>query len=182
MGSRAVLHAAVRWGSPQVQDHEGGRRFAGVVEAVGEDVTEFAPGDEVFGTSVRLGRVRAASREVRLVTQAGQPVLRGSGRRPDRRDHRPAGRCATRGRSARAEGADQRRVRRRRHLRRADREGVRRGRDRRVQHEERRAGPVARRRPRRSTTPRRTSPGAASATTLMIDIAGSRPFSKFSAC
>ena len=49
---------------------------------------------------------------------------------------------------ARAEGPDQRRVGRRGHVRRADREVVRRGGDRRVQHGERRPRPVARRRPR----------------------------------
>ncbi len=100
----------------------------------------------------RLGRVRARPRGSPRA-EAGQRVLRGSGGRPDRGDHRPAGAARQGRRSARTEGADQRRVRRRRHLRRPDREGAGRGRDRRVQHEERRPGPLARGRPRRRLQP-----------------------------
>ena len=65
--------------------------MAGRVEAVGKDVTEFKPGDKVFGTGAGAWAEYAAAREVRLVRQAGQRVLRGSGGRPDRSDHRPAG-------------------------------------------------------------------------------------------
>ena len=63
-------------------------------------------------------------------------------------------------RTARAAGPDQRRVRRRGHVRRPDRQGVRGGRDRGVQHPQRRPGPVARRRPRRRLHRARTSPAA----------------------
>ena len=44
-----------------------GADLAGRVEAVGKDVTEFQPGDEVFGTSGAAWAEYAAAREVRLV-------------------------------------------------------------------------------------------------------------------
>ena len=111
--------------------------------------TEFQPGDEVFGTTARrLGRVRACPRGSPRA-EAGQRVLRGSGRRPGRGDDRPPGAPRQGADPARAEGPDQRRVRRCRHLRRAARKGVRSGGDRRLQHGERGNGAIARRGPRR---------------------------------
>ena len=44
-----------------------GADVAGRVEAVGKDVTEFQPGDEVFGTAAGAWAEYAAAREVRLV-------------------------------------------------------------------------------------------------------------------
>ena len=44
-----------------------GADLAGVVEAIGRDVKEFAPGDEVFGTGLGAWREYAVAREPRLV-------------------------------------------------------------------------------------------------------------------
>jgi NADPH:quinone reductase-like Zn-dependent oxidoreductase len=44
-----------------------GADLAGVVEAVGAEVTEFQPGDEVFGTSAASWAEYAPAREIRLV-------------------------------------------------------------------------------------------------------------------
>ena len=109
----------------------------------------FKPGDEVFGTSGAAWADYAAAREVRLVPKPANVSFEEAAAVPIAaltalqalRDH-GAG-------AARAEGADQRRVGRRRHVRRADRQGARRGRDGRVLAAERRAGAGARRRPRR---------------------------------
>jgi NADPH:quinone reductase-like Zn-dependent oxidoreductase len=49
------------------KDRRVGADLAGVVEAVGEDVTEFGAGDEVFGTGLGAWAEYAASREPRLV-------------------------------------------------------------------------------------------------------------------
>ncbi|MFD9038856.1 alcohol dehydrogenase catalytic domain-containing protein [Streptomyces bottropensis] len=74
-----------------------GRTIAGVVEAVGSEVTGFAPGDTVYGTAVAAF---AAARPERSA-QAGPTHLRGAGdgtsqradRTPGRREHCPARRC-----------------------------------------------------------------------------------------
>lgn len=46
-----------------------GRAFAGVVEAVGEDITRFAPGDEVFGTTAGSLAELVVAREGKLATK-----------------------------------------------------------------------------------------------------------------
>jgi NADPH:quinone reductase-like Zn-dependent oxidoreductase len=51
------------------KDPRVGADLAGRVEAVGADVTEFQPGDEVFGTSGASWAEYAPAREVRLVTK-----------------------------------------------------------------------------------------------------------------
>ena len=148
-GVTGPYFARIGNGLRRPKDMTVGADLAGVVEAVGKDVTQFQPGDEVYGTSGGSWAEYAIARPEKLAPKpanmsfeeaAAVPIaaltalqaLRDKGRGP-----------------ARAEGSDQRRVRGRRHLRRADREGVRSRRDRRVQHEERGAGPIARSRPRR---------------------------------
>ena len=103
----------------------GRRRRPGQVEAVGDDVTRFQPGDEVFG-----GRSGAFAEYLCGVERNFTPkppglLVRAGCGDPDGRltalqalrDARPA--------SARTEGADQRRRGRGRHVRRTDREGER---------------------------------------------------------
>jgi hypothetical protein len=97
-----------------------GKDIAGKVEAVGKKVKQLRPGDEVFGWCKGALAEYACAGEDNFVPK-------------------PA--------NLRARGLDQRCVGRRGAVRRADRQGVRRGRDRRVQHEERGHGPVNRRRP-----------------------------------
>ena len=103
----------------------------------------------------RRGRPRARRRGVRLPgwrvrgvrgrgqggrAEAGEPLVRGGCGGAARGARRAAGPSRPRGRAARAAGPRQRRVRRRRHLRGADREGTRRVGARRLQHAERRPG------------------------------------------
>ena len=59
--------ARVGTGLRRPKDPAVGADLAGRVEAVGKDVTEFQPGDEVFGTSGGSWAEYAAAREVRLV-------------------------------------------------------------------------------------------------------------------
>ena len=49
--------------------------LAGRVEAVGGDVTEFQPGDEVFGTPGAMWAEYALAREVRLVPKPANRVI-----------------------------------------------------------------------------------------------------------
>ena len=125
---------------------------AGTVVAVGSAVTRFAVGDEVFGMSRGSFAEYAAAREDKLARKPANlsfeqaavvPISAGTALqalvdRPGR---------------GRAEGAGHRRVRRRRHLRRAAGQGVRRGGHRRAQHREARPGAVPRRRPRHRLHP-----------------------------
>jgi hypothetical protein len=79
--------------------------------------------------------------------QAREPLLRAGGGRPRLRAHRAAGRAPRHG-ASRAEGSDHRRIGRRRYLRRADLQGLRRRDHRRVQHGEDRPGLLRRSGPR----------------------------------
>ena len=99
--------------------------IAGVVESVGEAVTRFRPGDEVFGMTIRSFAEHAAVREAGLVPkpanlsfeQAAAIPLAGITALQGLRDKGRAPRGVA--------GPGQRRRRRRRLVRGADREGVR---------------------------------------------------------
>ena len=126
-----------------------GRSVAGTVAAVGANVTEFAPGDEVFGTCAGAFAEYAVAEAGTARPQAREPHLRAGGGGPRLGAHRAAGRARPGQGAAGAAGADHRRLGRRRHVRRADRQGLRRRGDRRRQHRQDRPRPLARRRPRR---------------------------------
>ena len=95
----------------------------------------------------RLRRVRLRSR-IAVALKPAEPDTRAGGGRARRGAHRAAGSSRQGTSAGRAEGPDQRRLGRRRHVRRADRQGTRSGGDRRVQHEERRPRALDRRRSR----------------------------------
>ena len=142
-----------------------GGDLAGTVEIVGKDVEEFQPGDEVFGTTLGAWAEYAPAREVRLVRKPANVSFEEAAAVPIAAIDRPPGAPRPGADPARAEGPDQRRVRRCRHLRRAARKGARSGGDRRLQH-----AATWRRRDRSarttsSTTRRRTSRSAATVTT-----------------
>ena len=154
-----------------------GGDVAGRVEAVGKDVKDFQPGDEVFGTSGASWAEYAPAREARLARKPANVSFEEAAAVP------VAALTALqalrdKGQASPAEGADQWRLRRRRHLRRPARQGARGGRDRRLQHWN--VGPrqVARCRPGR-----RLQKGglhaARRASRPHADIAGSRPFRQF---
>ena len=80
------------------------------------DVTRFQPGDEVFGIGKGSFAEYAAAPRGQARAQAGEPHLRaGGGGRPSPALHRPAGPARRRAAAAGPEGADHRRVGRRRH-------------------------------------------------------------------
>ncbi len=123
--------------------------YAGTVEAVGKNVTNFKPGDEVFG-----GKTGAIAEYIcvladRAVTpkpanmtfeQAASVPVAAITALQGLRDKGKIQR--------RAKGPDQRRVGRRGHVRGADREIIRDRSDRRMQHAQCRSCPINRRRPR----------------------------------
>ena len=120
--------------------------LAGQVEQVGAKVTEFRVGDEVFGSG------RGAFAEYACAS-VDNVALKPKALTYEQAAAIPVAACTALHRTSRSwtasagtERAHQRRRGRRRDVRRADREGARRERDRRVQHEQRRPGPLDRRR------------------------------------
>ena len=101
-----------------------GGDLAGRVEAVGKDVDGVPAGRRgVRHDGLGAWAEYAPAREARLVRKPANVSFEEAAAVPDRGDDRPAGAARPRAGPARAEGADQRRLRRRRHLRRAAREG-----------------------------------------------------------
>ena len=125
-----------------------GLDVAGVVAAVGGEVTRFQAGDEVFGVSKGSFAEFAAAREDKLARKPSKLTFEQAAAVP------VSGMTALRGLSdvghleARTEGADRRCVGWCRQLRRADRQGTGSGGHRCLQHEQGRPGALARRRPR----------------------------------
>ena len=110
-----------------------GRALAGTVESVGKNVTEFMPGDEVYGSCDGSFAEYARVETSMLARQAHEPVVRAGRGRPHLGRYRAAGRPQGE-RAAGAEGVDRRRVGRRGHVCRADRQGLRCGSHWRVQY------------------------------------------------
>ena len=111
-----------------------GYDVAGRVEAVGENVTRFQPGDEVFGTCRGSFAEYACARADRLAPKPGEPHLRAGRGRPHLGLRRPPGRSRPGKGSTRSASPDHRCGGRRGDVRRATGQGVRRGGDRRLQH------------------------------------------------
>ena len=146
-GVSGPYFARIGNGMRRPKDQTVGADLAGTVEAVGRDVKAAPTGRRGVR---RLGRVvgrvhdraRGPARE-----EALEPVVRGSGGSARGRGHGAPGAARQGSGAAGAEGARQRRLGRRRHVRGPARQAVRRRGDRRLQHRKRGAGPVAGRGP-----------------------------------
>ena len=120
-----------------------GRDVAGQVTAIGKSVTQFAPGDEVFGVCLGAFAEYACASETRVVKKPRERLIRAGGVLACRRADRTPGPARPRTPRVRSARPDQRRVGRRRDVRGPDREVDGRGSDRRLQHQKRRDGEVA---------------------------------------
>ena len=154
-----------------------GLDIAGQVEAVGANVEQFRPGDEVFGWCKGAFAEYACAAESNLLPKPSNLTFEQVGGGWRLRVHRACCRSRSRKGAAGAEGADQRCVGRRRHVRRADREVVRSERDRRSAARGTSTWSDQSAPTRSSTTRRRTSPKAGQRYDVMLDLVGSRSLS-----
>lgn len=177
MAGQAYLIRLMGYGLLAPKNRVPGLDVAGTVAAVGADVNRFQVGEEVFGISEGSFAEYACAREDRLVRKpanltfdqaavaavSGLTALQGSSRR--------------RTRPTRTTCAGRRRIGRCRHVRSADRQGLRSGGHRRVQHDKRRPGPIDRGRPRDRLHPRRFRERP-QRYDLILDIGGNSPLSR----
>ena len=91
MTGRPYLIRALGFGLRAPKAPNPGRSLAGTVESVGKNVTEFAPGDEVYGSCDGSFAEYAWSRAKQARTQAHKPLLRDGCAVPDLGGHRAAG-------------------------------------------------------------------------------------------
>ena len=162
-GSPFVMRMAT--GLRRPKNPRPGDGYRGTVEAVGKDVQGLRPGDEVFGWCAGAFAEYASASEDQFVPKPAnltfeQAAAVGVSATTALQLLRDDGQV-----QPGPEGPDQRRVGRRGHVRRADRQGLRCRGDRRDQHEERGPGPLDRRRPRHRLHPRGLHERARSATT-----------------
>jgi len=102
-----------------------GRSLAGIVEAIGPNVTEFTPGDEVYGTCDGSFAEYARARVRLLARKPANLSLEQAATVPVSGVTANAGRARPRPGEARREGADHRRLGRRGDVRGPDRQGLR---------------------------------------------------------
>ena len=132
-----------------------GRDIAGTVDGGRRDVTRWRAGDEVFGEVSQRGFAEyVAAPETRLAAKPAGVTFEQAATLPVAGDAPRCRRCDSARSAAGPAGAGQRGLGRRRHVRRAARQDARRRGDRRVQHPERRPGPLDRRGPRDRLHPR----------------------------
>ena len=144
-GSPWLIRLSV--GLPRPKNYILGWDMAGRVEAVGSQVTRFKPGDEVFGACSGTLAEYAHIAEDKLAPKPANLTFEQAAAVPTAAVAALHGLARCGQDPAGAKGADQRRVRRRGDVCGADRQSVRRGSDRRVQHAECGSGAVHRRRP-----------------------------------
>ena len=91
MSGRPLLMRIMGFGFHRPKQPNPGRCLAGTVEATGTNVTEFVPGDEVFGTCDGFFRRICPCQGVSARVQAGEPLVRAGGGDPRLWRHGAAG-------------------------------------------------------------------------------------------